>query len=445
MKRFSPLRTIPSLCVVGLVLLMPVAGLCSEGEVHEIGKELSLLWVLPFAGLLLSIAIFPLVNPHFWERHYGKVAAAFGAPVAIYFLFKDYHAVLHTAGEYVSFIILLGALFIISGGILIRGTLKGSPLTNSIFILIGSVIANLLGTTGASMLLIRPVIRMNRWRKSFAHVVIFFIFIVSNIGGSLTPIGDPPLFLGFLKGVPFFWTLKHLIHLWAFEVGVVVAVFVVIDTIKYRKDLAKYGYELEGEKIPLKIEGSYNFLLLAAVLGAVFIKPPYREIIMVIASLISIKVTPKSLREENEFTYFPIEEVAKLFAGIFAAMIPALLILKARGGELGVTEPWQFFWATGSLSSFLDNAPTYLTFLSLAQGLGATPEVVGVPAKILMAISAGAVFMGANTYIGNAPNFMVKSIAEENGVKMPSFFGYMLYSLLILEPTFVLVTFLFLR
>ena len=423
--------------------IIPAIGICSS-EVPSLGKELSLFWVLPFAGLLLSIAIAPLVSPHFWANHYGKIAALFGAPVAAYFIFKDAHTVLHTGEEYVSFIILLGALFVISGGILVRGTIKGSPISNCVIILIGSVIANVLGTTGASMLLIRPIIRANRWRKSFSHVVIFFIFIVANIGGSLTPIGDPPLFLGFLKGVPFFWTLKHLVHLWAFEVGLVVAIFFVIDTIKYKKDLALHGNELKEEKSRIKLEGSYNFILLAAVLGAVFVPPPFREVIMVVATIISIKITPKQLRDENEFTYHPIEEVAKLFAGIFAAMIPALLILKARGSELGVTQTWQFFWATGSLSSFLDNAPTYLTFLSLAQGLGANPEVVGIPTKLLVGISAGAVFMGANTYIGNAPNFMVKSIAEENDVKMPSFFGYMIYSVVILAPTFLIVTYLFL-
>lgn len=444
MKPRSLWRYAVPVSLLALWLFLPRLGYCSENEV-ALGRELSVLWVLPFAGLLLSIALFPLIKPHFWAKHYGKVAAVFGTPVAAYFFYRDYHTVLHTASEYASFIILLGALFIISGGILIRGTIKGSPVTNSVVILIGSVIANILGTTGASMLLIRPVIRANRWRKSFSHVVIFFIFIVANIGGSLTPIGDPPLFLGFLRGVPFFWTLKNLIHFWAFEVLLVVAIFFVLDTIKYRKDLKLYGDELTKEKVPLKLEGSYNFLLLGAVLGAVFFKPPIREIIMVIAALVSIKITPKTLRDENEFTYHPIEEVAKLFAGIFAAMIPALLILKARGAELGVTEPWQFFWATGSLSSFLDNAPTYLTFLSLAQGLGATPEVVGVPAKILMGISVGAVFMGANTYIGNAPNFMVKSIAEENAVKMPSFFGYFVYSVIVLVPTFIIVTYLFLR
>ncbi len=427
-----------------LTIFIPTIGLCAE-EGGALGKELSLFWILPFAGLLLSIAIFPLLSPHFWAKHYGKVAALFGAPVALYFLYRDAHAVIHTAEEYISFIILLAALFIISGGILLKGTIKGSPVTNSVIILIGSVIANLLGTTGAAMLLIRPIIRANRWRKSYAHVIIFFIFIVANIGGSLTPIGDPPLFLGFLKGVPFFWTLKHLIHLWAFEVLLVVAIFFIFDSIRYKKDMEKYGDEVRGEKSSIKFEGSYNFLLLLAVIGAVFIDPPYREIMMVAAFLVSIKVTPKSLRDENEFTYHPIEEVAKLFAGIFAAMIPALLILKARGGELGVTQTWQFFWATGSLSSFLDNAPTYLTFLSLAQGLGANPEVVGIPAKLLVGISAGAVFMGANTYIGNAPNFMVKSIAEENSVKMPSFFGYMIYSVCILVPTFFVVTYLFLR
>lgn len=444
MKIKSPGRYSAILLLFALFLVLPALGLCSEDEV-ALGRELSVLWVLPFAGLLLSIALFPLFRPHFWAKHYGKVAAVFGAPVAAYFLYRDYHAVLHTAAEYTSFIILLGALFIISGGILLRGTIKGSPVSNCVIILIGSVIANVLGTTGASMILIRPIIRANRWRQSFSHVVIFFIFIVANIGGSLTPIGDPPLFLGFLRGVPFFWTLKNLVHVWAFEVALVVAIFFVLDTLRYRKDLAMHGAELSKEKVPIKMDGAYNFLLLACVLGAVFIKPPIREVIMVIAALISIKITPKVLRDENEFTYHPIEEVAKLFAGIFAAMIPALLILKARGAELGVTEPWQFFWATGSLSSFLDNAPTYLTFLSLAQGLGANPEVVGIPARILMGISLGAVFMGANTYIGNAPNFMVKSIAEENAVKMPSFFGYFIYSVIVLVPTFLVVTYLFLR
>ncbi len=444
MKTGSIRRFSACFLLAAFFLVLPALGICSEDEL-ALGKELSVLWVLPFAGLLLSIALFPLFRPAFWAKHYGKVAAVFGAPVAAYFLYRDYHAVLHTGAEYTSFIVLLGALFIISGGVLLRGRIKGSPVSNCIIILIGSVIANLLGTTGASMILIRPLIRANRWRKSFSHVVIFFIFIVSNIGGSLTPIGDPPLFLGFLRGVPFFWTLKNLWHFWAFEVSLVVAIFFVLDTIKYRKDLEMHGHELEEEKVPLKLVGSYNFLLLFAVLGAVFVKPPIREVIMVIAAIISIKVTPKELRDENEFTYHPIEEVAKLFAGIFAAMIPALLILKARGAELGVTEPWQFFWATGSLSSFLDNAPTYLTFLSLAQGLGANPEVVGIPAKILMGISAGAVFMGANTYIGNAPNFMVKSIAEENAIKMPSFFGYFIYSVVVLVPTFIVVTYLFLR
>ena len=415
-------------------------------ESHTLGNTLPLWSVLPFAGLLLSIALFPLVSPAFWERHFGKVSLAFGAPMAAYFLFAAPHELLHTGLEYVSFIILLGALFTISGGILLKGTMRGRPVVNCAFLGVGAVIANLLGTTGAAMLLIRPLLRANAHRKKKSHVFIFFIFVVANIGGSLTPIGDPPLFLGYLKGVPFFWTLKNLWYFWLLANSLVIGVFYLFDRRALRAEEAEEGdiEEGVGERVPLSLEGAWNFLLLCVVIGAVFLPTPWREIAMTAAAGVSVWKTPKPIREKNEFTWHPIEEVAILFAGIFATMIPALLILKARGGELGVTQPWHFFWVTGSLSSFLDNAPTYLTFLSLAQGLSGPADVVGVAAPILKGISTGAVFMGANSYIGNAPNFMVKSIVEAAGVRMPSFLGYMAYSAAVLLPIFVVVTWIFL-
>jgi len=415
-------------------------------ETHSLGHLLPLWSILPFAGLLLCIALIPLVSPRFWARHFGKVSFGFGVPVATYFLYADYHELLHTAIEYVSFIVLLGSLYTISGGILLKGTMRGRPAINCAFLGVGAVIANLLGTTGAAMLLIRPLLRANAHRKNKSHVFIFFIFVVANIGGSLTPIGDPPLFLGYLKGVPFFWTLKHLWHFWLFANTLIIGIFFLLDRRILRAEEAERGGmdEEVGERVPLSLEGSWNFLLLGVVIGAVFLPTPWREIAMLAASGVSVWKTPKPIREKNEFTYHPIEEVAILFAGIFATMIPALLILKARGGELGVTQPWHFFWVTGSLSSFLDNAPTYLTFLSLAQGLSGPPDVVGVAAPILQGISAGAVFMGANSYIGNAPNFMVKSIVEASGVRMPSFLGYMSYSAVVLLPVFALVTWIFL-
>lgn len=415
-------------------------------ESHALGHTLPLWSVLPFAGLLLSIALVPLVAPRFWARHFGKVSLAFGAPMAAYFLVADPGELLHTALEYASFIILLGSLFTISGGILLQGTMRGRPAVNCAFLGVGAVIANLLGTTGAAMLLIRPLLRANANRKNKGHVFIFFIFVVANIGGSLTPIGDPPLFLGYLKGVPFFWTLRHLWHFWLLANFLVLCIFFVLDRRAYRAEEA-VGAGIEegiGERVPLSLEGAWNFLLLCVVIGAVFLPTPWREVAMVAASGVSVWKTPKRIRDKNEFTYHPIEEVAILFAGIFATMIPALLILKARGGELGVTQPWHFFWVTGALSSFLDNAPTYLTFLSLAQGLSGPPEVVGVAHAVLQGISAGAVFMGANSYIGNAPNFMVKSIVESAGVRMPSFLGYMAYSAVVLLPVFAVVTWVFL-
>jgi Na+/H+ antiporter NhaD/arsenite permease-like protein len=399
--------------------------------------------VLPFAGFLLSIALFPLVVPRFWSRHYGKVGGVFGVPVAAWFLFNAPGELFHTAVEFVSFIVLLGSLYIISGGILVRGTIRGTPAVNCAFLGIGAVIANVLGTTGASMVLIRPLLRANAHRKNAAHVYVFFIFIVANIGGLLTPIGDPPLFLGYLRGVPFFWTVKSLWPLWALTTAIVVGIFYVLERLAVRREEEEGSGDGGDGTAPLSLEGKWNLLLLGIAVGAVFLPAPAREIAMAAAAAFSVRKTPARIREENGFTYRPIEEVAVLFAAIFATMIPALLILKARGGEMGVMTARHYFWATGMLSGFLDNAPTYLAFLSLAQGIGGTPDVAGVPAPVLEAVSAGAVFMGANTYIGNAPNFMVKAIAEGAGVRMPSFLGYMTYSATILLPTFALVAWLF--
>jgi Na+/H+ antiporter NhaD/arsenite permease-like protein len=416
-----------------------------------LGLSLPLWSVLPFAGLLLAIALFPLVSPSIWMRHFGKVCLAFGLPVAGYFLLHDARTLLHTALEYVSFLVLLASLFTISGGVLLRGTLRAAAGVNCAILAVGAVIANLLGTTGASMLLIRPLLRANAHRKRKAHVVVFFIFVVANIGGALTPIGDPPLFLGYLRGVPFFWTLRAMGFLWGVACALVIGVFYLVDRRALALEAAASGGPgaepadagTGGGRISLSIEGKVNLPLLGVVIGAVFLPTPFREAAMAAAAAVSAWKTPAKVREENGFTWHPIEEVAILFAGIFATMIPALLLLKARGAELGVVSPAHFFWATGALSSFLDNAPTYLTFFSLAQGLGGAQTVAGVSAPLLQAIGAGAVFMGANSYIGNAPNFMVKAIAEESGVRMPSFLGYMAWSCGILLPIFALLTFMF--
>ena len=347
-----------------------------------LGLSLPLWSVVPFAGLLLSIALLPLFAPSLWARHYAKVCLAFGVPVAGFFLLRAPCELLHTVLEYASFLILLASLFTISGGILLRGTLRGSAGVNCAILAVGAVLANVFGTTGASMLLIRPLLRANAHRHRVAHVVVFFIFVVANIGGALTPIGDPPLFLGYLRGVPFFWTLRAMGLLWAAAVGLVIGVFYLVGPAGVR---ARRGGGREAEavpaatrrgggrgraRVPLSIEGKINLPLLLVVIGAVFLPTPWREMAMVAAAVVSVWKTPAKVREENEFTWHPIEEVAILFAGIFATMIPALLILKARGAELGVSTPAHFFWATGALSSFLDNAPTYLTFFSLAQGVG---------------------------------------------------------------------------
>jgi Na+/H+ antiporter NhaD/arsenite permease-like protein len=404
-------------------------------------------WALPFALMLLSIAVLPLATPHFWESNLRKlgVAAVLAAPVLFLYLRAHPSALVETAHDYASFIVLLGGLFVISGGIFMEGDLEATPRTNAAFLGLGALLASFVGTTGASMLLIRPLLQTNRERKRVAHTVVFFIFLVSNIGGCLTPLGDPPLFLGYLEGVPFLWTFRLFVP-WAATVALVLAIYVAWDRREHareaRADLRRDFYEVR----PLRIAGKSNLVLLAGVLLAVaFLHAPWREAAIVALSLASLAFTDRELRKANRFSFGPILEVAALFAGIFVTMLPALDLLRARGAELGVREPWQFFWAAGALSSFLDNAPTYLTFLALGQGLGLPPDVVGVPDAILKAISLGAVFMGANTYIGNGPNFMVRSIAEERGVRMPSFGGYMLYSGAVLLPVFVLVTLVFFR
>lgn len=429
------------------------------GEQIALGKHLPVYSVVGFVGLLLGIALLPLIAPHFWERNSRKaiVSAIFSVPILVYFFWIGHPGEIgFELHEYFQFIVLLAALYVVSGGIVLSGDIRGTPAVNTMFLMIGSVLANLVGTTGASMILIRPVLRINTERTRVFHIPLFFIFLVSNMGGCLTPLGDPPLFMGYLKGVPFFWTL-NLLPMWAMGVTLVLISFYVFDTIQYRRE-PKMAIEMDITRIePVRLHGKYNFIFLFGIMGAVLLKerlPEHGpmtllgEVIMIAMAVIAYIVTPDELRRRNSFTFHPIIEVAVLFAGIFITMVPALLILKARGGEFGVDKPWHFFWLTGSISSFLDNTPTYLTYLSLAQGLTLSdpsliPEIVGVPAKYLQAISVGAVFMGANTYIGNAPNFMVKSICEETGYHMPSFFGYLFYAIIFLFPTFILVTLVF--
>jgi len=445
--------------------------------VEEIGIHMPLWLTIPFAGILLSIAVLPLAAPHFWHKHFGKVSVfwALACAIPFIFLYKNaaVYSILHTVlVEYIPFLVLLGALYTIAGGIYIKGAFVGRPIFNSVLLFIGAMLASLMGTTGAAMLLIRPLIRANRWRQYKTFTVVFFIFLVANIGGALTPLGDPPLFLGFLKGVPFFFTLK-LIPIWATAVAIVLGIFFAVDSYFYAKEDKS---KIPNPKEKFEILGSINFIFLLGVLIAVllsgifhlpqinvlgvhlYLQDILRDVALVIFGVLSLLLTPPAVREKNEFTWFPIKEVAILFIGIFIAMIPCLKILEA--GEHGpagnlihvLSEPYHYFWTTGILSSFLDNAPTYLTFLMTALG----KFYPGVPVKeaihkliethtlYLEAISAGAVFFGAVTYIGNAPNFMVASIAREQGVEMPSFFGYIIkYSIPVLITTFIVLTFLF--
>ncbi len=402
-------------------------------------------WVLPFATLLLCIAAVPLAAPHFWESNLRKllVSAILGVPVLVLYLVRSPHAIAETAADYVSFMVLLGSLYVISGGVLMDGDLEATPAVNTAFLGVGSLLASVIGTTGASMLLIRPLLHTNAERRRVVHTVVFFIFLVSNIGGCLTPLGDPPLFLGYLAGVPFTWTFR-LAPAWLATTGLLLLVYFVWDTRAHHDEPASSLAADRSRRKPLRLIGKENLLLLGGIVAAAaFLGRPWREAAMIALTAASMVRTPGHLRHANHFSFHPILEVAAIFAGIFATMIPALDLLREHGAALGVREPWHYFWATGFLSSFLDNAPTYLTFLALGQGQHLAGEVVGLPHSILAAISLGAVFMGANTYIGNGPNFMVRSIAESRGVRMPSFAGYMLYSGAILLPVFVVVTLIF--
>jgi Na+/H+ antiporter NhaD/arsenite permease-like protein len=394
--------------------------------------------VLPFALLLLAIAVLPLAAPAFWEHNRNKalVAGLLAAPIAAWLLVREPMSVAHSLREYASFIILLGSLFVISGGIHLEGDLRATPGTNTLLLALGGVLANILGTTGASMLLIRTVLKTNSQRRHVAYLPFFFILVVSNCGGLLTPLGDPPLFLGYLRGVPFTWTLL-LWPAWLFTMAWLLGLYYFIDRRAYaREDPARLRRD-ELEVVPLSLIGRRNIALLLGVVVSVLMPTPYRELCMVGLALASLFVGGKRGRQANGFTFGPIVEVAILFCGIFLTMIPALKLLELHGGRIGLTQPWHYFLASGSLSSVLDNAPTYLTFLSAAQGLGLRGSVVGVPTAFLAAISAGSVMMGANTYIGNGPNFMVKAIADDSGYPTASFGRHALLAALVLSPVYV--------
>ena len=463
----------PLLCqrLVPLLLLLPTLAFGAEPD----GASLSLTWAIPFAGMLLSIALFPLLVPHIWHDHFGKIAAfwvaVFLAPFAAVFgADAALHNVVHAlVGEYIPFILLLFALYTISGGILVWGTLRGSPALNTGLLALGTLLASVMGTTGAAMLLIRPLLKANAQRQHNVHVVVFFIFLVANIGGGLTPLGDPPLFLGFLQGVSFMWTVTHMLPSVTFCSALLLILFYFVDRHFWRRDPAPV---ITAKPKPLRLFGAWNFLLIAGVVGAVLmsglwdsgitldiygtpvtLQSVVRDVLLLACGLLSLWFTPKQVRAGNEFNWLPILEVAKLFAAIFITITPAIAILRAGpnghladlvnlvSNEMGEPVDGMYFWMTGLLSSFLDNAPTYLVFFNLAHGDAA--HMMGPMASTLLAISMGSVFMGANTYIGNAPNFMVKAIAEQSRVKMPGFFGYMLWSGAILLPLFLLVTLIF--
>jgi Na+/H+ antiporter NhaD/arsenite permease-like protein len=455
------------------------AGAAGAAAHPSLGENLSVLTVLPFVALLGFIAICPLFFAHWWEKNQNKgiIVGLLAVPLALYLIFlvdlNWSHDLLEKIKEYISFMILLGALYIISGGIYVKGSLSGTPLANTCILALGAVIASIIGTTGASVLLIRPLLRANKTRQNKAHIVVLFIFIVSNCGGLLTPLGDPPLFLGFLKGVPFEWTFQ----LWPQWLTVNLAllfIFNIWDQFALDKEeKERAGSQLEEvmKHEPIGLQGALNFLFLAGIVATIYLTgrltkgdPKYwglSEAVMAIIAMAAYFSTARQTRENNKFTFAPIIEVAVLFIGIFVTMAPALQILNSWGKQerdvlgvaFGMTEPWHFFWASGALSSFLDNAPTYLTFAATASGMkgiavGDGPylaELKDAAPRLLAAISCGSVFMGANTYIGNGPNFMVKAIAEENGVKMPSFGGYTAYSGCILIPIFIVVTLLFFR
>ena len=473
------------LSVLTVFLMLSLTCPVSVWAAGESGAKAGVpIWLcIPFAGLLLCIAIMPLVKGEWWEAHQPLVVALWiivlVIPFAVLYGVGDtVETVLEcTVNDYLTFIILLFGLFCVSGNITMEGDFAGSPRINVGLLAIGTLLASCIGTTGASMLMVRPVIKMNSWRRRKSHIMIFFIFMVSNMGGCLTPIGDPPLLMGFMRGVPFFWSL-HLFPVLLFNMVILLFIFYHLDKRNYRKDIAE-GRKPDISKpgTEFRIDGLHNIIFLIMIVAAVILSgvlpgmpafqdaagnvrgihifgevslsfPSLIEIVLILlAAFLSFKTTKKEIRTRNHFTWGAIQEVAVLFIGIFITMQPALMLLKAVGPNLGLTEPAQMFWATGALSSFLDNTPTYLVFLTTAGTLGFTSGIsttLGtLPEKMLSAISCGAVFMGANTYIGNAPNFMVKSISDENGVNMPSFFGYMLWSVGILVPVFLVDTLIF--
>jgi Na+/H+ antiporter NhaD/arsenite permease-like protein len=412
------------------------------------------LWALPFVLILLSIAAIPLISGKWWGKNYPWVVLPLGLLVVIYyvFFFGGGGRMLETAHEYISFIILIGSLYVVSGGIHIGLFGQLTPKQNVLMLAAGAVLANLVGTTGASMILIRPYLRGNRWRFAPFHVV-FFIFIIANCGGALTPVGDPPLFLGYLEGVPFFWVFTHLWYKWLVAVSMLLAMFWFIDHRHYRKQSAVDQGSAEAPDV-MVVEGKRNFILLAVILGAVlggaYLHDSWvwlREAVLVGAAVTSYLLTPRMIHSKNEFTFHPIREVAILFAGIFAAMVPALDWLSANAASLGLVTPTHFYWATGLTSSVLDNAPAYLTFLTTALGLEQKTAVdlawIGTHTEFLQAISVASVFFGAATYIGNGPNFMVKSICEHSGAETPSFVEYIYkYTLPILLPVLIVTYFL---
>ena len=472
-----PMVAVVLLVVAGGVLLLvsPQAALAASEPALHTDKEFSLLWVLPFVGILLSIAIWPLARPHFWHKHYGKISLVWALLVLVPLLAYVGFATTRTAllalffHEYMPFIILLLTLFTLSGGVRIYSRANGTPASNCVLLGVGTILASLVGTTGASMLLIRPLLRANQWRHNRKHMVIFFIFLVSNIGGSLTPLGDPPLFLGFLQGVDFFWTTTHMFLPMIFVAIPLLVIFYFLDRHWFRKEGTPP--ETPADAAGLRLDGAVNLLLLMVVLGAIIASgiwkdsPHFylwdveihanglmRDGILLACFVASLSLTAAGIREQNNFTWEPIREVAKLFAGIFIAILPVMAILhKGEAGQLGFLissvshegEPINFayFWLTGILSAFLDNAPTYLLFFNVA---GGDAEVLmGVLAQTLLAISCGAVFLGAMTYIGNAPNLMVRAVAQEWEVPMPSFFGYMAWACVFLVPLFLIMSLVF--
>lgn len=431
------------------------------------GFDMPVWALIPFIIMLLMIAIGPLLFNHFWEENKNKliVSLILGVPTAIYLIAVNLkHALLHQMlFDYVPFIILLGALFTITGGIHLKGDIEAKPWINTLFLSIGAIIASFMGTTGAAMLLIRPVIRTNSKRKYNVHTILFFIAIVANCGGLLTPLGDPPLFLLYLRGAEFSWFL-HMVPEWAFTNGLLLLIYFVVDSYYYRKEPAENVVYNKSKAEPIRLKGNLNFLwLLGVVLSVAFLNKGYfsgwdsaqggndyfgfiREFALLLMAILSLIFTKKTIRQANKFSWTPIVEVAFLFLGIFVTMVPALLYLSANASSLGIDTPAHFYYFTGTLSSFLDNAPTAISFYELAKGMGLSGDIMvaGIPEVILTAISVASVFFGAMTYIGNGPNFMVKAIAEENNISMPSFFGYIIkFSLIVLLPIYILSQILF--